>query len=187
MAVPFQSLTKLQDHSAPPNAPSQIPGRNLSQAAREDAAPIRVHIPASTTRQPRPLPSARNSGPRSVGRHYRGRTNGGLLRSPIPHRPEAAEACVWRRRALPSCGWESDLTASVGSVLDVQIARSGESLPVEGGRIEGAAANVTREEPQRRVVVPHSLSGPDRSSATPLTLAQVTPGRRARHVGTFGT
>ena len=38
----------------------------------------------------------------SEGRHYRGRTKGGLWRSQLPHRPEAAEACVRGRRALAS-------------------------------------------------------------------------------------
>ena len=38
----------------------------------------------------------------SEGRHYRSRTKGGLWRSQLPHRPEAAEARVRRRRALAS-------------------------------------------------------------------------------------
>jgi hypothetical protein len=41
----------------------------------------------------------------SEGRHYRDRTKGGLWRSQLAHRPEAAEVCARRRRALRSgCG-----------------------------------------------------------------------------------
>jgi hypothetical protein len=38
----------------------------------------------------------------SEGRHYRGRTKRGLLRSQLPHRPAAAEACLRGRRAVAS-------------------------------------------------------------------------------------
>jgi hypothetical protein len=38
----------------------------------------------------------------SEGRHYRGRTKRGLLRSQLPHRPGAAEACLRGRRAVAS-------------------------------------------------------------------------------------
>ena len=93
------SLTRVA-HSKPDRHPPSRPHPPIHQPRKRETHDVpldkRLSISVWSSRPPARASHVYGSD------HYRGRAKGGRWRSQLPHRPEAAEACIPRRRALAS-------------------------------------------------------------------------------------